>query len=357
MKREAGFSLIELLISMVIMGFVLAATSDMFVGLLRGYKQQSKITETNIEGIISLEMLRRDIESAGYGLPWTVSASYDEAVNPTADDYNDSPNAPRGLVSGDNMNVAGIVNGSDYLVIKAMNLAQNAACTKWAYLPTSGVLPPLWSSSTSTSENLQDTDQVVLISPGAPTTISRAEIARGSFSTIKTGYSPDETRIIYGVDDSDLRMPFNRADYYVNTGVTRPGRCAPGTGVLVKSTVNQNGGGLNTVPLLDCVADMQVVTYLDTDKDGTWDLQSNGLGGVNAVDAQTIRDQLKEVHVYILAHEGQRDAGYTYSPGTIRVGESSTLGRDFNFTASGITNWQNYRWKVYTLVVRPNNLR
>lgn len=349
MKREAGFSLIELLISMVIMGFVLAATSDMFVGLLGSYRQQSKITETNIEGIISLEMLRRDIESAGYGLPWTMSTPYTgEAVNADAAVYNDYPTSspPRAILSGLD------ADGRAYLVIKAMNLARNAACTKWAYLPTSGVLPPLWSSSTSTSENLQDTDQVVLISPGSPTTASRALVDSGSFSTIKTEYSPDQTRIIYGVDDSDLRMPFNRADYYVNTGITKPGRCAPGTGVLVKSTINQNGGGLNPVPLLDCVADMQVVTYLDTDNDGKADTPSKGLW---AADAQTIRNQLKEVHVYILAHEGQRDASYTYSPGTIRVGESSTLGRDFNLTT--IPNWQNYRWKIYTLVVRPNNLR
>jgi prepilin-type N-terminal cleavage/methylation domain-containing protein len=351
MKREAGFTLIELLITMLIMGVVLAATSDMFVGMLRGYKQQSKITETNIEGIISLEMLRRDIESAGYGLPWGPSPmpAYQEAVNATAATYNDSPTSspPRAILSGLN------ADGSAYLVIKAMNLARNAACSKWALLPTSGVLPSMWSSSTSTSENLRTTDRVVLMSPGSDDTNRRRLVDYGLYSAISTEFSVAETRIIYGVDsDTDLRMPFNRADFYLSTTVSLPGRCAAGTKVLVKSTINQNGGGLNTVPLLDCVADMQVVTYLDMNNDGTWDFQSKGL---NAADAAAIRNQLKEIHVYILAHEGQRDASYTYAPGTIRVGESAVLGRDFDLTV--IPNWQNYRWKIYTLVVRPNSLR
>ena len=70
MKRDAGFTLIELLVVMVIMIFALAVTSNMFVGLLNQYKQQSKITETNIQGMVGLELLRQDIERAGYGLPW-----------------------------------------------------------------------------------------------------------------------------------------------------------------------------------------------------------------------------------------------------------------------------------------------
>ncbi len=111
-------------------------------------------------------------------------------------------------------------------------------------------------------------------------------------------------------------MPFNRADYYVSTSVTRPGRCAPGTGILMKAVVNQLDGGFSgsSLPLLDCVADMQVVTYLDTDLNGQAETPSTGLSvaaGPGA--AQTIRDQLKEVRVYILAHEGQRDTSYTHT--------------------------------------------
>ncbi len=363
MKRTRGFTILELLIVMVMIGFVLTAASSMFVGLLRGYKQQSKIAETNIEGVIGLEILRRDLDSAGYGLPWNMSgATYLEATDPNAAAYNDSvSNAPRPLLSGIDS------NGRAYLVIKAMNVGGNNTCLKWANLPSSAVVPTPWISN-SANDNLTSTDSVVVISPGTPVTNSRALVVSSLTGTSFTkccdlsGFSsPNETRIVYGVSPNGLRMPFNRADYYVSTS-NPPGRCAPGTGVLYKAIVSQSDGSFppdNILPLLDCVADMQVVTYLDTDGDGQWDTKSNGLGGVNAVDANTVRNQLKEVRVYILAHEGQLDTNYTQTtnpPGQILVGESATFGRFFDFTASGITNWQNYRWKVYTLVVKPGNL-
>jgi prepilin-type N-terminal cleavage/methylation domain-containing protein len=361
-KHEQGFSFLEMLMVMVILGFVLTAGSDMVVSLLRGYKQQSKVSETNIEGIISLELMRRDIESAGYGLPWVIPSgtTYQEAQNAPASAYNDSnANAPRALLSGFDG------SGRAYLVVKAINLGSNDACTKWTTLLTSGATTT-WDPST---ENLSSTDRVIVLSPGATAANSRTLVGPGGstitqlqMSSVSALADFNETRIVYGVAPADgtnpLRMPFNRADYYVSTTVALPGRCAPGTGVLVKSTVNQADGGSTTVPLFDCVADMQVVTYLDTNADGSWDTSSNGLAvAASATAAQTIRDQLKEVHVFILTHEGQLDTSYTHVTNPMLVGESAALGRNFNFSTSGITHWQNYRWKIYTLVIRPNNLR
>jgi prepilin-type N-terminal cleavage/methylation domain-containing protein len=358
-KRSRGFTILELLIVMLIMGFVLTAGSNMFVGLLRGYKQQSKIAETNVEGIIGLEMLRRDIDNAGYGLPWNISgASYLEATGVNASAYNDSSsNPPRAILSGFD------ANGRAYLVIKAMNIGGNNTCLKWTQLLSSGATT-LWTTTNPASDNLTSSDRVIVISPGTPVTNSRALVVSSGTGTSFTQFgnlsgfsSPDETRIVYGVNPTSLRMPFNRADYYVSTS-NPPGRCASGTGVLYKAVVSQGDGSFppdNILPLLDCVADMQVVTYLDTDGDGTWDTISNGLGGVNAVDAITVRNQLKEVRVYVLAHEGQRDTSYAHPTNSILVGASPTFGRIFDLTT--IPDWQYYRWKVYTLVVMPSNLR
>lgn len=358
-KRDHGFSYIELLVVMVIMGVVLTEGSSMFVNLMRGYKQQSKITETNIEGIIGLELLRRDIESAGYGLPWVIPSgtSYQEATGLTAAVYNDSPaNAPRALLSG----LDG--SGRAYLVVKALNLARNPACTKLTFLLTSGATTT-WDPST---EDMNATDRVIIVSPGATVANSRtlagpagSPIGQLQMSGVPALADPSETRMVYGValDDgaNPLRMPFNRADYYVDTA-SIPGRCAPGTGILTKAIVSQSDGGFETVtlPLLDCVADFQVVTYRDTDLNGVWDFRDKVLA--MALTAQDIRDQLEEIHIYILTHEGQFETSYTHPSSTMLVGESATLGRNYDLAAN-ITNWQNYRWKVYTLVMRPNNLR
>ncbi len=354
MKREAGFTLVELLMVMIIFVFVLAGVSEMFVAMVRGYKQQSKIAQTNIEGIIGLEMLRRDIDGAGYGLPWQISGiSYDEATNADATAYNDSTsNPPRAIVNGDG--IGPDIAGADYLVVKAVNVAGNNTCTKWTDLKTSGTTS--WSLLT---ENLAPAERVIVVSPGTPSAFnSRTLVASTNFGGVSAFASANETRIVYGVNPADLRMPFNRADYSISTSVPRPGRCAQGTGVLIKRVVDQSNGGfsdVNTFPLLDCVADMQVSFKLDRNGDGTISDTTVLRDPAGAeLTSQQIRSQLKEVRVDILAHEGQMDTSYTYFSNTVLVGQSALLGRNFDLTT--IPNWQNYRWKVYTLILSPSNL-
>jgi len=381
-RREAGFSLVELLITMVIFVFVIAATSNIFVGLINQFKQQSKIAETNIEGIVGLDIMRQDIESVGYGLPWVwvhaALSSADEAVNDAATSHDDTvfndiavDDVPRAVVSGDSLGdfcQGGVC--SDVLVIKATNVARNEASQKWTYV-SPGNTVKVWDIP---GERFANNDRAIVISLGnTDTTLRTLVLNGGSFTatyvapnSLSTGFAPadtTDTRIVYGIDGAGgaLRMPFNRADYYVRTPAApnMPTRCAAGTGVLYKATVSQADGSLFELPLLDCVADMQVYYRLDTNNDGAIESEPNSLAGLTAAD---IRNQLREVRVYVLAHEGQRDTSYTFSgftPGAcstcVRVGQSATLGRDFNL--STITDYLNYRWKVYTIVVQPKNLR
>ncbi|MFH0933205.1 MAG: PilW family protein [Nitrospirota bacterium] len=375
-NSKAGFTLIELLITMVVFVLVMAAGSQIFTGLLTQFKQQSKIAETNIEGIVGLEILKQDIGHAGYGLPWNVTGiadtdgdgnfwehlpGYSEGgTNPF--NLNDAPNdAPKALVSANNATFSSpndIFDGSDYLVIKAVNVARNDACQKWT-TQTSGDTKRTWGIA---SEDLNGTDRVIVVFPGSTDLNSRSLIVSGgAFTTtfsITAGFAPTvstDTHIIYGVNDSSASFPvrpFNRSDYFIQRPATNtPQRCAPNTGILFKATMNHDAGGnYNFLPLLDCAADMQVVYRRDTDGDGTID---NTTDDISALTAQQIRDQVKEVRVYVLAHEGQRDVNYTHTPTTIYVGDPAIGGgRNFDIGAN-----VNYRWKLYTLVVRPNNLR
>src|SRR4030066_284586 len=145
-RREAGFTLIELLITMVIFILVIAAGSQVFTGLLTQFKQQSKMAETNIEGIVGLEMLRQDLEHAGYGLPWYGLVAYSEsATDPYG--FNDSTTtaAPRAVLSENSATFIGpnsTFDGSDYLVIKAVNVGRNDACNKWTSLKAAPFTSP-----------------------------------------------------------------------------------------------------------------------------------------------------------------------------------------------------------------------
>jgi len=351
-KRERGFTLVEVMIALIVMFFVMNAVSTFLVGvrgrggLLNQYKQQSRIAQSGMDAIIGLEILRRDLEHAGYGLPWNNIPAYNEASSAI---LNDSPGAPRGIVTVDSPVFT--LNNADYLVIKASSVAMNDACGKWTTLQV-GDVKRAWTTVPANAQNLNAGDRVIVMSPGSTGTNWRSlVVAGGSFSTTynnTAAFAPataSDTRLIYGIDGgTPPRMPFNRADYYLSNANV-PQRCAPNTGVLVKAVVRHADGTLDApLPLLDCVASMQLQYALDTDGDGTADAISTD---ISALDAQQIREQVRRVQVSILAHEGQRDPAYTHSPNNIPVGG----------TLVDISPHRNYRWKVYDVVVTPENLR
>jgi hypothetical protein len=191
-------------------------------------------------------------------------------------------------------------------------------------------------------------------------------------AAFRPGLDTLDNHFIYGVAPAGtLRVPFNRADFYVARPATNmPSHCAPRTGILYKAVMNHGDGEFIQLPLLDCVADMQVVFITDTDNNGV--TEWNNAGFTAGLSAQDIRNQVRGVVVYILAQEGQMDRNFTFNnfsdcnnDGTvdtncILVGDffSGTLyGSPFNLFNRIGTDFASYRWKVYTISVKLPNLR
>lgn len=352
-RRQSGFTLIEVMISLVILALVMSAVSTFFLGSIRQFKVQSRIAQTGMDSLIGVELLRKDIEHAGYGLPWNNLPAFNDAASGILSDSNV---APRGIVS---VNGGGL-NGSDYLAIKAANVGTSDACKKWTTLQV-GDVKRSWTTVPANAENLNNTDRVIVLAPGSTGTNWRSLVVPAGWSTTfnNTGAFapgiPSDTRVIYGIDGpsaNPLRMPFNRGDYTVSTANV-PQRCAPNTGVLVKSVVKHSDGTLDTaLPLLDCVASIQVQFDLDTDGDGTVD--SASANDISALTAQQVREQVKQIRVSLLAHEGEYDKDYTHSVTSYTVGDAPALNlaTDPAFLGKGL----NFRWKVYTLSVTPQDL-
>jgi type II secretory pathway pseudopilin PulG len=353
-RRNLGFSILELLIALAIVMLVLAAATTFFISTVRQYKIQTKIVETNVEGVLGLELLRQDLESLGFGLPWDNIASYSEA-SPAR--LNDSPNPPKAVVSLDNafLPIGLTVNESDYLVIKSTRVGMGGAAGKWTTLrrDAGGVaVTRPWGSA---EEDLAQTDRIIVLSPTLNRRTLVTPVAGTPFSAV-ANFAPADNQavanVVYGVDNTaaGLRFPFNRADYYITAAspTVVPRRCAPNTGVLVKRVVSQVDGTLSpALPLLDCAADMQVVYGLDTNGDKSVEDWEND---ISMLSADTIRTQLAEVRVHILAQEGQIDDSYRTPTDNITIG-SQGKGRSFD-----VSGRRNYRWKVYTIVVKPRSL-
>jgi prepilin-type N-terminal cleavage/methylation domain-containing protein len=346
-RRASGFSLLELMIALAIVAFVLAAASTFFIGVVKQYKVQSKITESNVEGILGLELLRQDLESLGYGLPWNNLPAYNEA---SSGDLNDDGAAPRAVVSLD-ASTRGINNGSDYLVIKSARVGMDNAAGKWTTLRT-GPVTRNWGPA---EENLASGDRVIVLAPGGSNVDQRVlltPVAGTDFGNL-SAYVPDDdfrTNIVYGIGSQTTRFPFNRADYNIvgDSEYPTPRQCAPNTGTLVKRVVKHSDGALdNPLPLLDCVADLQVIFGLDNNADRMVDSWSTDVSFLPAAD---LRSQLVEVRVHILAQSGQRDDSYIYPQDNVYVGSEGS-GRSFD-----VSGYRNYRWKQYTIVANPKNL-
>ena len=353
-RRNAAFTLVELMIAMAIVMVVLYAAINFFIVSVRQYKVQTKITETNVEGILGLELFRQDLESLGYGLPWNNLnlVGYSERTSGSAAllALNDSPTtAPRAVLSVDGATFT--VNNSDYLVIKSARVGMSDAAGKWTTLTQANV-KRMWSPA---GENLGNNDYVIVLALGSTDADRRSLVTSGTFYSQfnnTAGFVPVEpysANIVYGIDNGIPVRPFNRAEYYIdNTAV--PQRCAPNTGVLVKAVVAHDASGTTPtlLPLLDCVADLQLVYGLDNNADGVVDNWTDTLDTLGTPHtAADIRAQLAEVHVHILAQEGQRDDSYTYPATTILVGSKGFVN---NFDVSA---YRNYRWKFYNIVVRP----
>lgn len=377
-KKHDGFTLVELLISMVVFVLVIVAASNIFVGILGQFKQQSKIAESNIEGLIGLQMLKSDVEQAGFGLPWDLgTATYSEAVNDGAtpwDDtlFNDSTaNPPRPIVFGDGAVITNPpLNSSDVLVVKATSVGTARAAQRWNHITNTGVTnnPPISWTPDTPNDNPVNGDNVIVIMPVSGSRLRELVSGGGAFFTdfntslgsFDDAFEPTamsyETHLVYGVNDGSvaLRMPFNRADFYVRRPATgMPTHCSTdaGTGILYKATVDHNGGGLTELPILDCVREMRVVFGRDTNNDGS----SDTFGALpTTLTAEDTRNQLREVRIYILAHEGQRDATYT-SPALITAIDPD-VGTTISFDAAA-AGLQNFRWKVYTIIAKPYSMR
>ncbi|MBU5613304.1 PilW family protein [Geomonas azotofigens] len=383
LRSRKGFTLVELIVVMGIFMFIIIISSEAFNKLLTLSTQQTKSAESDTQGILGLEMLRIDLQHAGYGLPWelTFQDNFEEAqaasgsLAPGVDpkDYNDNHNTstdtnkvPRAVQAGTSP------SGSDYLVLKSTLINTSDTSKKWAYVEGVGSTSTLkaWGNNNFASGEkvvtLNSKNKQLITRPVVPPAVMTADdFSYGITSATMTppdGFQPPSEStvyLVYGVSSAgSLRVPYNRVDYYVKRPASTsemPARCAPGTGILYKAVMNHPAGDFTELPLLECVADMQVVFQLDTNGDGGADSFATHTG-LSSLSARDIRQQLKTVNVYVVAHEGGKDANFSYNKGKdLAVGEG--YGRTLDLQALvGGADYKNYRWKTYKISVNPKNI-
>ena len=382
-----GFTLIEMLIVMGVFTVVIAIAGKSFELVVRQTNIVAKSEESNIEGVVGLEMFRRDLTQAGFGLFTEVEnagLAYTEASSSPGSDYNDTTTyIPRAVVAGNNLTASGVLAGTDYLALKGTTLGHptSKAAQKWSYMNGfSSTLPKAWGSNDfELNDNIIAVRQmfknglvkrILINDPGGATPFSTTY----NVAALVSPYIPPSSDIqfyYYGISAGAVpKRPFNRTDYFINRPVNGdvPASCSPAAGILYKNSLNAASGAYTSIPILDCVADMQIVfgwntsgitNTVDTYTDAVGENPSgpNSPFPVDVSNATYIRQHLKLIKVYILAQDGGYDKDFINTTNNMVVGDvelgEATLTKTVDLTSA---NLKNYRWKLYRIVVKPNNL-
>ncbi len=332
LTSNRGLSLVELIITMFIVLLVLGGAYLTYTNLLKGFKRESISIETEMEKLVGSELIRLDLEHAGYGV------GRDES-RPPVEWYSSIPKLIiRSTLNNTNQKTFG------WLLIKcesAGNLLKDSVVIDKRYDKNNKYIIILDAKkkviSTSSFLKLDDT----ITCP-----------KKGIFAAF-----PIDMNVINHSGSGCINQYCHLIEYRLSSS-NNLGDCNPGTRNLLR----------NNKPVIDCVSDFKIRYGIDTDGDGLidkydtqsfYDTNSDGildkfssftdLNGNGSVDTRDLRKSLKLITVYLLMQEGKYDPEYTFNNST---GYIEVDGIKLNLPA----NYQHYRWKVLKITVKPMNL-
>jgi len=372
-RTHRGFSLIELVIALAIFATVIVGLYKVYDVQFSQQVKEYRVAESSMELGIAKNLIERDLIMAGYGI---------------MDDYGTTGFTARAASAAEGTGPG----GSDKLTTQgtALGIGSRAA-QEWA--DVTATAPTLtFSSSTDARENLISGDRIIITNPSGTsgkTILTQAGQwyfqynGQGNMPTVKSSPSTSFTslqtgHVFYGLNTSsetDATFPYYTVLYSLGSITNNPSYCAPGTYSLLRAESRTSNNPTGGDPVISCVLDFQVafgltdnIASLDPSKALNYPINYWDNGGVNKAAAYTpkeLNQRLKQIRVYILVQEGNKDLTYNYvnpdpnaaAPDKIRVGElglaGGATGRDFQLSAAQ----RQYRWRVLTIVVTPRNIR
>lgn len=340
MKSERGLSIVELVVTMLIVLLVLSGAYLTYTNLLQGFKQETISVETEIEKLVGMELLRLDLEHAGYGIgdnePYFPIEWYEDASIGNYENYMKSKKLIlRSTLNNTNKKTYG------WLLFK---------CSNSQSLKDSIIIDARLDKSNN---------DVVLLD-------DKKNIASNSTDLKLTDPCPKEGILLgFPVDRSivnksgfDCRHQICHAIEYRLSVSNYLKDCNPNTKNLLREGR----------PILDCVADIRVQYWLDTDQDGKIDKSSfapierdndqlnklknndfSDLDGDGKITSSEIRKQLKLISIYLLMQDGKKDPAFVFDA------PSGYVETQDNVKLRLPPDFQHYKWKVIKITVKPIN--
>ncbi len=321
-KNKRGFTLIELIIVIFILSLILVAIFSSYQNILMQYKQSIKQTQFSIQTVIDLNLLRLDVEHAGFGL---------------ASNLDNKP-----IEIPDN----------NKIIIRSTFNATNLITSGWitVYCDTSLNWNVLAESEDYT---FYPTTKLVFLR-----LTTKQFVANGNYGTCPEA------------DDYFLGFPyfFNGSTPQNGCGKTPPASgeqfcniieyslssnqniksCNPYTKNLLRRIGGEALNNIGGAHILDCVADFKVYVDYDLNGDDKIEDSERNISIPLSDNSTLIREKLKSVNIYILAQLGKKDLNYIYN-GNVNNGKIDFNGIELSLP----NNYEHYRWKVIFFKINP----
>lgn len=338
-----GFTLVEFLVAILIVSTILGAAYVTYITILAGFRRETASMETQIETAVGVEIIRLDLEHAGYGIG------------------EDQPDLP---VEWNNVNNSLIIRS----VLNNTRLIRDTVSdlpVQWSLVECSGAgITPVIRAG-DRLENLPTGTGLVFLGASSRTYIGETTDGSCPSSGVFVAI-PYDTSVTNG-----CTFQFCNEIAYRLSDTQNLENCNPNTRNLLRAV-----GGSTGAPLINCVADVEFTFDIDRDGNGTVDVKEGNfldldpattldldLNDDGIVSADEIRNGLRAVNIYMLVQDGSLDRKFRFTNYTSCSSTPSDmrLSGQCVVSASGIElnlpkDFANYRWKVIKLSVKPMNL-
>jgi type IV pilus assembly protein PilW len=316
MKNYKGFSLVEMLMVVAMFGLVLAGVYKLFNDFYKSSKIESKNVETEIEEVLTSNLLEVDIIHAGIGL---------------ADDLNNKP----------------IEWDGSKLTIRSVFNATNNKTDGWILVDCDNGSWTLLASKGNVSAG-----NFVFLN-----IVEKKFVANGTFGVCPANEIMIGFPYYSGVASGCSTQFCNKITYSLSS--TQPIKyCSRGTRNLLRKVGTSSSG----THIFDCVADFYVNFDYDSDNNSYISANERNVSIPSGDNATVIKKNLKGVNILLLLQEGKKDLDFRFR-GTVVNGYFLFSDKDNNGACDAgdicfqlPDDYTHYRWKPVILKINPKGL-
>jgi len=316
-----GFTLIELLVTVVLISLIMLAVYYTYNNLFKSSKEETLLAESEIEKVIGGEIIRLDIEHAGFGIT-------ENETCPVIRWGNVFP-LPAGCDDD-------ISTNENILIIRSMINNTSINETGWVYVDcTTGNWPS--SAPYIVDERLNRSNPKLLFFDST----TGSFVVNGNFGTcpgngVYLAYPYDD---ISNMDNCIDQIYCHRITYRLSSTQNND-MCNPTTRNLLRGIDGTASSGGE--PILNCVAGFTVLFDIDIDEDGVSDLEYQDYSALDIdnngiVESTEVMKALKRIHLYFLIQVGKRNPKRVFNQEVLEVNEPTTT---VSFNLTEIPNYQ-----------------